>query len=128
MYRTIVFTSTFPDKWTFDENENPTAPGARELANAIAAKLRCHVQSVSPVQQHEYYGWGFGATTDDSTFYNVLNPGDECYLTVSMNWYALKAILFRHPSNKFAHYCGLIAEVLREIPEISEVRWQANGR
>jgi hypothetical protein len=128
MYRTVVFNSTFPNEWKFDENENPSAPGARELAETIVAKLRPRVASVSEVEQHEYYGWGFTTTLQRGTFYNVLNPADDCYLTVSMDWYALKAILRQRPRQPFERYCDALVDALREISEVSNVRWEAYRR
>src|SRR5688500_776577 len=97
MYRTVAFKFTSPDEWTFDQNNSPTAPGARDLAEAIVANLRPHVTTVSEIEQHEFYGWRFQATLDHSTFCNVLNPVEECYLTVSMNWYELKWLLLKRP-------------------------------
>lgn len=125
MLRSVTFLSKFPNEWTFNENETPTAPGARELAETIVAKLRQRVVSVSEVDQHEYYGWGFWATTDRGTFYNVLNPAaDECYLTLSMEWYAWKFLLFQRPRQTFDHYCEILTEALREIAEVSAIEWE----
>ena len=128
MYRTVEFKSTFPNEWAFDKKENPIAPGARALAEAIAAKLRERLSSVTSIKQHEYYGWGFEATCDGSTFYNVLNPADECYLTVSMDWYGLKTMFFRRPRICFDRYCAILGESLRDIPDVSDVEWHAYRR
>ena len=124
MYRTVIFNSAFPNEWKFDEYDIPTAPGARELAELIASKLRLHVRSVSAVDQHEYYGWAFAATTEYATFYNVLNPVDECYLTVSMDWYATKALLLQRPREKFDRYCEALTDALGEIAEVSNIQWE----
>jgi hypothetical protein len=123
MYRTVVFISTFPNEWTFDENDNPLAPGARQLADTIAAKLLSQVVSVSEVHQHEYYGWEFDVLTENGTFVHVLNPGDRCYLTISMRWHWLKAILLKQPRQVFERYCEFLTETLQFIPEISRIEW-----
>jgi hypothetical protein len=98
------------------------------LAEAIIAMLRPRVASVSEVSQHEYYGWGFTATTEDATFYNVLNSVDECYLTVSMDWYALKALLLQRPRRMFDRYSDVLSDALREIAEVSNLKWEAYRR
>ena len=125
MYRTVAFKSTFPNEWTFNENECPVAPGARELAEVIVSSLRSRLSSVTSVEQHEYYGWGFATVLDRSRFYNVLNPvDDDCYLTVSMDWYSLKSLLLMRPHVSFDQYCSIISETLQKIPEVSDVKWE----
>lgn len=129
MYCTVQFNSTFPNEWVFDANDNPAAPGARDLAEEIAAKLRGRASSVTAVDQHEYYGWGFEAVFEGSTFYNVLNPVDaDCYLTVSMNWYALKALLLKRPRASFDRYRAVLSDVLNSISQVSGIQWQAYRR
>jgi hypothetical protein len=129
MYRTAEFNSTFSNEWVFDGDGNPLAPGARDLAEAIASNLRGRVSSVTAIEQHEYYGWGFAAIFDGSTFYNVLNPVDvDCYLTVSMNWYGLKSLLLRRPRASFDRYCAALRGALNDIPQVSVVKWQAFRR
>jgi hypothetical protein len=125
MYRTVEFKHTFPDEWVFDENENPIAPGARELANAVVSGLSARISNVSRVQQHSFYGWGFDVEFEGSTFYNVVNPADEkCYLTVQMLGYWLKWLLRKRPRDSFERYSTVLTEVLRDIPALSGINWQ----
>jgi len=58
----------------FDSELNPAAPGARDLAETIVAKLRNRVSVVTQVEQHEFYGWAFETAVGKGAFYNVLNP------------------------------------------------------
>jgi hypothetical protein len=123
--RAVEFKSTFPNEWTFNESGSPVAPGARELAEVIVSGLRSRPSSITPVEQHEYYGWAFATVFDRSRFYNVLNPVDaDCCLTVSMDWYILKSLLLMRPRDSFDQYCGIISETLQQIPEVSEVKWE----
>ena len=124
MYRTVTFDTTFPNEWEFDETNSPVAPGARELAEALVNVLRGRASSITPIEQHEYYGWRFDVVVAKSTFFNVLNPADRCYLTVSMRWYWLKSIFGRQPRLSFERYCNLITDALREIPEVSAIEWE----
>ena len=125
MYRTVEFKSVFPDYTRFDDSGEPIVPGGRALTDAIVSRLCDVVISVSDVDQHEYYGWGFAASNVGGGFYNVVNPaGEKCYLTVSMDWYFLKLLLFRRPKNTFEAYCWVLTDVLRSIHEISNISWQ----
>lgn len=125
MYRTVVFKSAYPDEWKFDEKGNPLAPGARELADNFVGTLANHVSSVSPVEQHSYYGWRFVAKHNGCTFHNVMNPvGDECYMTLSMSWYWLKAVLGRKPWMAFDRYCGVLDQVLHSLTKVSNPVWE----
>lgn len=125
MYRTVEFKSAFPDDTRFDESGEPIVPGGRELTDAIVRRLRDAVISVSEVDQHEHYGWGFVASTERGSFYNVVNPvGEECYLTASMNWYFFKMLLFRRPRNAFEEYCSVLTEILQGIHEVSSISWE----
>ncbi len=125
LYRAVEFQSSFQGDWRFDENDEPIGPGMRDLADAIVGRLGVHVTSVSPIRQHEYYGWGFDAVFEQSTFYNVINPIDqgECYLTVSMDSYVLKKLLMKRPQEAFDRYCNAVSDTLREIPEVSGIKW-----
>jgi hypothetical protein len=128
MHRTLELTSHFPNEWVFDENENPVAPGARELAEAIVSNLRARASSVTEVDQHEHYGWTFDVVFEGSTFSNVVNPVDEVdYLTVSMDGYRLKALLLERPRATFDRYCAVLHDALNAISEVSNLRWQPYG-
>jgi hypothetical protein len=72
---------------------------------------------------------GFGAKWEGCSFYNVLNPGDdECHLTVSMRGYTLKVLLLKQPRVWFDRYSALLTEALREIPEVSQIKWKEYRR
>lgn len=125
MYRTAEFTSSFPNEWVFDANENPIAPGARELAEAFAIELRRRVESTMPIGQRDYYGWEFVARFDGCRFLNVLNPVDDtCYLTVQLLWQWLRALLLQRPHATFERYCQVVSDTLAAIPQVSAVQWQ----
>ena len=99
MYRKVEFKSEYPDDWQFDENDNPIAPGSREVADQIAAQLADHVSEVSPVDQHSYYGWSFETNFENCRFYQVLNPVDgDCYFTVQCLGYWIRKLLFKKRS------------------------------
>src|SRR5690242_3760548 len=119
MYRTVQFVSSYPNEWSFNDKGDPLAPGARDLAEAIVTELRGHLPLVTMVEQHEYYGWGFHATCEGSRFYNVLNPADQCYLTVTMRAYYTKALLLRRPRRTFDRYCAILTSALQELPKVS---------
>jgi hypothetical protein len=124
MYRTAAFTSTLEDGPVFEDDEQ-VAPGGRALTQAIVDRLRGTMTSVSDVDQHEYYGWSFSTETGDASYYNVLCPaGDECYLTVSMDWYVFKLLLLRRPKASFEHYCMAVKSVVESISGVSGVVWQ----
>jgi hypothetical protein len=128
MHFTAIFKSTFPNVWTFDEFGSPHVPGGHQLAETIAAKLITRLRDVTPVEQHEYFGWEFTASTDRASFYNVLNSADDyCYLTATMNWYGLKALLLKRPRADFEQYRELLTDVLHAIPEVSAVKWNASS-
>jgi len=125
MYRSVNFKSEYPDEWGFDAQKNPIAPGSRELADKIFEILSKQVTATTPIRQHSFYGWAFGARFNDSTFYNVLNPaGGECYLTISSDRYWIRTLLLKRPKKCFENYCELVNEVLQQVPKVSEIVWQ----
>jgi hypothetical protein len=123
--RSIEFHYDFPEDWEFDEHENPIAPGNRGLAEAITLALGRRVTSTTPIELHEYYGWGFWSFFDGCSLYNVLNPIVEgCYLTVSFDSYWLRALMFKRPRTTFDDYCAILGEVLGGLPGVSRPVWQ----
>ncbi len=125
MFRTAEFRSTFANNWQFDENENPIAPGVRELADTIARELESRANVVSLIEQHSYYAWSFEAKFAGCRFVNVLNPGDEaCYLTVQLCWYGARVLLLQRPRKRFDTYCSILEASLAAIQGVSDVVWQ----
>ena len=124
MYRTLQFRSGWVDDPDFDDADNQTAPGARELADAIVACLAEHVTDLSGVEQHSFYGWGFSCAFHNASFYNVLSPaGHEGYLTTQYLGYWFDKLLFRKPRLRFDVYCNLLSNVLSQVENISEFEW-----
>jgi hypothetical protein len=129
MFRTLEFRSTFPSQWRFDASENPSEPGARELADAIAYQLAQRTMLIRPVELHSYYGWAFDVRFAGCRFVNVLTPAEErCYLTVQLCWYRLRALLLQRPRQRFDEYSVILGKALAAIPQVSEVVWQQSGR
>ena len=125
MFRTVEFLSTFASEWQFDASGNPVAPGARELADAIANKLGKRMNVVLPVELHSYFGWAFEVAFGGCRFINVLNPGNEnCYFTIKLCWYGLRTLLLQRLRRKFDEYCIILENVLAEIPPVSSVVWK----
>jgi hypothetical protein len=120
--RELEFTSSFPNEWTFNALGCPVGPGARELAEAIAAGLSNAGMRVGGIDQWEYYGWAFEVHFDRCCFLNVLNPVDKCYLTISLQWYWLHWLLARQPRLSFDRYLKQMTDVLAGIPEISGIK------
>ena len=118
MYRSVRFRSTIPAPW----GDGFVLPESRVGTDRIAEALAGRVSTVSSVEQHESYGWGFWTRFDGCTFDNVVNPlPEECYLTVSMNSYLLRWITFRKPRRTFDCYCDALEEALRTMPEVSDI-------
>jgi len=55
MYRTASFKHDFDGEW----EDGEVAPATRELADRLVTALGDRVVVTMPVDQHEYYGWGF---------------------------------------------------------------------
>lgn len=126
MYRTVEFKSTFPSESEFDDNGDQVVPDGRALAESIAERLRPVVTTVSEITQHEYYGWSFLATSKNASYHHVVNAaGEDCFCTISMNWYWIKSLAWQHPKEPFDDYCTTLTQVLKCIPEISNVSWHA---
>jgi hypothetical protein len=129
MYRTLEFGSTFPNEWKFDANEAPVAPGAKELADAIARELSKYVKEVTPVSQHSYFGWAFDVNFAGWWFFNVLNPADaRCYLTIHLPWCWLRGLTLQRPRQRFDEYCRSLEQALMAIPQVSEIVWQSSAK
>jgi hypothetical protein len=124
MHRTLVFDSSWKNEWKFNSDDNPIAPGAKELAQEIVKVLKRKVSGISDVSQHSHYGWGFSTEFDDVSFYQVLNPVDAVYLTVKMESYFLKVLLLQRPKASFERYCVFLEEALGEVQGISNLRWE----
>jgi hypothetical protein len=126
MYRTVKFKSGYVDEPKFDDAGSPIAPGSRELAEDIVAALGPDVVVSGPVKQHSFYGWGFSNKFGFCKFYNVLNPaGEECYFTVSVNWYWLLSLLMMRPKAIFDRYCEIVDRALRSLPKVSDIVWES---
>jgi hypothetical protein len=124
MYRSIHFSYSGPNEWEFDENDNPLRPGARELAELIAAKLRLNSTSVYPVTQHSFYGWAFAVVFEKVKFHQVLNPvAEDCRLTINLPLYWLRAATLKQPRQTFNRYCTIVEAVLKKIPTVTGLRW-----
>ncbi|MDP6442748.1 MAG: hypothetical protein QGG36_04400 [Pirellulaceae bacterium] len=124
MHRTVQFKSTWVNEPVFDENDNQEAPGARDLAEAIAAVVADHVSAVTRVENHSYYGWSFDSSYDGATFEHVLNPvDDEGYLTVRYVGFLVDRIRFRKPGKRFDKYCELLRTVLPLVEKTSDFEW-----
>jgi hypothetical protein len=129
MLRAVEFRSGFANDWQFDADGNPVAPGARELADAIAGELEKHADVVVPVEQHSYYGWAFETRFAGCRFINVLNPGDKrCYFTVELCWCWVRALLLQRPRHRFDAYCAVLEKSLAAIPRVSDVVWESLRR
>ncbi len=121
MYRTPEFRSSYSNEWAFDPNENPVSPGAQGLAEALVAELRKQLREVTDVSQHSFYGWGFTTKFDRASFYHVLNPVEEVYLTVEYRHYWLHCLLLRRPTKRFDQYLSLLTDSLKGMPGVSDV-------
>lgn len=93
--RSVRFKSSIPDVWQFDDNGDIVTPGSRELAERIVVAIREQGVETKPIYQYEYFGWEFLTKFDRATFENVLNPGDECYFGIGMDWYLVNLFLLR---------------------------------
>ena len=125
MYRTVEFRAVYTDEGQLDGCGNNAVPGARDLAEAFVARLRSHAQSVTDIEEHSDYGWGFDVRFQNRSFHNVLNPiDDQCFLTVSLSLQWLWALLLRHPRETFDRYCQAISETFSELPQVSAVKWE----
>ena len=126
MYRTIHFKHEHAGDWqTSAEGGDAVAPESRELPDAVAQIVAQSVSSVSPVEQHEYYGWAFDARLDRCAFYTVFNiVPEECWVTTQLRWYWLKSLLGKKPKATFDRYCGILEDALRKTPGVSETAWQ----
>ena len=122
MYRTLKLQSSWSNEWVFDEHENPIAPGARELADGIAAELERQLECVTDVSQHSFYGWGFTTQFDHASFYHVLNPSDPVYLTIGYRNYWLDWLLLRRPLERFDRYMSLLIGVVKNMPKVTDVQ------
>ena len=122
---TVRFSSAFPNQWLFDDEGNPSAPGARELADAIVAALRKQpgVTELTPVAQHENYGWIFSARYEDCTIRHFVNPIEqEAEVTLEVEGYLRKKLLLQRPGRTLLRYQQLLASTLNQIPQISDVQ------
>src|SRR5438093_7256005 len=122
MYRTLQFRSSLPNEWVFDSGDNPISPGARQLAEAIVAELKKQLRVVTDLSQHSFYGWGFTTQYDRASFYHVLNPVEEVYLTVEYRQYWLHWLLRKHPRKRLDQYLSLLTDALKRIPGVSDLR------
>ncbi len=122
MYRKVRFWCSIPAPW----GDGYVLPESRTGTARIAEALASNVQSVSPVEQHKYYGWGFWSTIAGATFHNVVNPiaEDEWWMTVSMKGYLWRKLTFRRPRRTFERYCAVLREALGCVHEISHVEWR----
>jgi hypothetical protein len=126
-YRVVEFIYAGPNEWKFDGNGDPVAPGARDLAESLRRQLTERQVSASQIEQHGFYGWGFNTQFKRHAYYNVLNPADrECYLSISMNWFLLQAMLLRSPHAHFDCYCETVELALQSLPMVSGIAWGRN--
>ncbi len=123
MHRTLVFNSTWNNEWQYDSDENPITPGAKELAEEIVNELKKTLSYVSEISQHGFHGWSFSSKFEDAIFKQVMNPVDEVYLTISMESYYRKLLLFQRPKSLFDEYCELLKIKISELRDISNFRW-----
>ena len=123
MYRTLQFRSGWPCEWVFDAHENPVAPGARDLAEAIVQELKQDLPNTTEVSQHSYYGWSYETEYEGATFHQVINPTDEVFLTVRYQGYWWHWLLLRGPHGRLERYCGLLAAAVRRVPGLSDLHW-----
>ena len=126
MYRTIEFTSGWPDNSEFATEGNQVAPGARQLADEIAAHLASRVEEAPEIEQHSYYGWGFYCRFDGASYDCVFNPaGDSGYLTIQYLGYLFHKLLWRNPRARFESFCGVVGSALAQISDLSGFHWQS---
>ena len=129
MQRTVEFRSAFPNQWQFDEEGTPTAPGARELAEAILAALHQRGVTAGPIEQHSNYGWEFETRFQDLTFHNVVTPMEgEAAMVVETKGDLLNALMLRKPGRKFEGYCAVVGVALAQIPQVSDVQWEEKAK
>ena len=124
MHRTLVFDSSWENEWQFDSNGDAVAPGAKALAEEVVRVLKEIVSDISEVSQHSYYGWGFSTRFEDASFYQVLSPVENVYLTVTMDSYFIKVLLLQRPQALLERYCVLLEKTLSEVQDISNLRWE----
>ena len=125
MQRTVEFRSAFANQWQFDEEGTPTAPGARELAEAIVAALQQRGVTTGSIHQHSNHGWGFETRFEELTFHNLVSPMEgEAAMVIETRSDLLNALMLRRPGRKFEGYCGVVGEALAQIPQVSDVQWE----
>ena len=117
---------------TFDwPSENPdehevdgeVVPGGRSIMEFVHRAIQSAGFSVSPVGQHDSYGWYFEANVGEVTVWSMLQFS-EPWLLISEVRQPLLRRIFRRPSDTgLTELCEAIHNLLSRSPMASNLQW-----
>ena len=129
MYRTLIFKSESDDEPDFNDSEDQIRLGSRNVVETTVEELcRLSAVTVSSIDQHEFYGWGFYTEVEGENFHNVLNSvEDEAYLTVSMSFLFIKRMLLKKHKKCFETYRSILAKAVEATGAATDLKWEDYG-